>query len=73
MDCLDRFWQISLNVSTYKTDFSFYQHPETDQVGLLTYLPTKDLPNGQHTLKVTAKEKLIQLLQKPQMLASPFG
>jgi hypothetical protein len=50
--CLNRFHQIYLNDSLYQSDFIFYKHHTTDELGLITYLPTQQLKVGKNMLRM---------------------
>jgi hypothetical protein len=50
--CLDKFFTISINDSIYPKELFFHKHNTTNELGLLTYLPTKNLQEGKNILKV---------------------
>ena len=50
--CLDKFFTISINDSVYSKEMIFYKHHVTKELGLLTYLPTKNFKEGKNVVKV---------------------
>lgn len=50
--CLNSFYQLYVNDSLYQNDFIFYKHPITNELGLITYLPTQDFRKGKNMLRM---------------------
>jgi hypothetical protein len=53
LECFSRFFQISVNDSTYTpAEWIFHQHPIQNTRGLLTYLPTGQFRQGKNVLMI---------------------
>jgi hypothetical protein len=53
MDCLDAFYDLSLDNQEVETDFQYIKAPITNQEGLVAYLDISYLERGMHDLTVT--------------------
>ncbi|RMH70639.1 MAG: hypothetical protein D6675_08720 [Gemmatimonadetes bacterium] len=55
LDCLANFYTISVDDSIYTNlPFTFFKHPNHNEPGILTYIPTHQMPKGYHILAVKA-------------------
>lgn len=50
--CLDKFFEIYINDSLYQKELMFHQHLRTNELGLLTYISTKNFKAGKNVLKI---------------------
>ena len=50
--CLDKFFTISINDSVYPKELMFTKHHANNEVGLVTFLSTKNFKEGKNVLKI---------------------
>ncbi len=53
LQCFEQFYQVYLNdVKLQKVDWHFYQHPNKEEKGLISYIPTASLEEGKSVLRI---------------------
>lgn len=58
LNCLSKYYELQLNEQVYaEVDWNYYTHPNAGEKGFITYIPTKDLPNGKNVLTLIKHRK----------------